>query len=469
MEQQQVTVALNTRSFSPVNTPPLTLPSTSDSNKTSDSQATRLSRLITKKDAKGDGRLVLNPLPFTRRVQVSGEGISHLPHRRAACLRRRRRHREARSHHRCPADGLCLDRPRSRRGKNPIAANRSSSKRPRSATSSSKPTSAPRQAHSSLSSKRANAPTAFRSNSPSARPGKTPLETDSHHARRDEPVYSRMIGDSLEITESSPLAGAITTKGRLVDDEGKDVARFTQHYRLTARQSHRRSPHHARPDRHAHCRRLESLLLRPLRLESRSRRMTRGLHDTKQITRSKRFESPQYIEIGDVATKSTIFCGGLAFHQRFGPRMLDTLLIVKGETAREFRLGMGLDVAYPAHEGRTLHRAACVTPVFTPPPQRRNLRLALFTSMPATYSSPPSSRSSTAASAPAHRSEFRNPRPRRRSRPSAASANSKPPTASRRLRRIERLRHQRGQNPGTTRPRTMDGSHRLVVASFPIT
>jgi alpha-mannosidase len=37
----------------------------------------------------------------------------------------------------------------------------------------------------------------------------------------------------------------------------------------------------------------------------------------------------------------------LPYHRRFGPRKLDTLLVVQGETARSFSLGIGIDVPHP--------------------------------------------------------------------------------------------------------------------------
>lgn len=330
-------------------------------------QISRLSKLITKKDASSQGRLVLNSLPFTRRVQISGEGIAHLP---AA-------ERPVYAVDPTPEkSGIVLDVPPM--GFVWVPRDPQTKKSPRrepilleenilrnefvEANISPKTGTLLSLVETGKRTNRLSQQLALRS------PGKSPHESDSHHARRDEPVYSKMVGDSFEITEATPLVGAITTQGRLVDDEGKDLARFTQHYRL-ARGSRvvevkitldPISPLTADAWNHYYCARFA--------WNQEAADVTRGLHDTKQLTRSKRFEAPQYIEIGDVATKSTIFTGGLAFHQRFGPRMLDTLLIVKGETAREFRLGMGLDVAYPAHESANFLSPLCVAPEFTPPP-----------------------------------------------------------------------------------------------------
>jgi alpha-mannosidase len=45
--------------------------------------------------------------------------------------------------------------------------------------------------------------------------------------------------------------------------------------------------------------------------------------------------------------RTTLLTGGLPFHRRLGVRKLDTLLSVRGETARSFRLGIGIDLPHP--------------------------------------------------------------------------------------------------------------------------
>jgi alpha-mannosidase len=65
---------------------------------------------------------------------------------------------------------------------------------------------------------------------------------------------------------------------------------------------------------------------------------------------AKRFESPLYIELDDGAARTTILTGGLPYHRRQGPRMLDTLLVVRGERQRRFQLGIGIDLKHPLQE-----------------------------------------------------------------------------------------------------------------------
>jgi alpha-mannosidase len=65
------------------------------------------------------------------------------------------------------------------------------------------------------------------------------------------------------------------------------------------------------------------------------------------VTRAKRFEAPEFVEVVVNEERTLLLPGGLPYHTRVGPRMLDTLLITAGETCRKFRFGIGVDVPHP--------------------------------------------------------------------------------------------------------------------------
>lgn len=332
----------------------------------------RLASLIASSSAgkNGDdvGRLVLNPLPFTRRVVVSGEGLNRLPGVERPIY-------AVDSESEKP--GIVVDAPpmgfvwiprnrpsKGARGRGPVLIEETSLRNEFvEALISEKSGSLQSIVETGKRNNRLSQQLALR------QPSLTPQETDPYHARRADPVYSRMIGESLEVTEATPLAGAITAKGRLVDEEGNVVAKFEQRYRLTrgSRVVEVRAilepiaPLSKDAWNHYYCARFA--------WSQEGADLSRDLHGTRQLTRAKRFEAPHYIEIGDSATKTTIFTGGLAFHQRHGTRMLDTILIVQGERRREFRFGIGLDVLYPAQESIHFLSPLCVAPEFTPPPR----------------------------------------------------------------------------------------------------
>ena len=73
----------------------------------------------------------------------------------------------------------------------------------------------------------------------------------------------------------------------------------------------------------------------------------RGVNLAVVATELRRIESPQFLDIRRAYQRTTLLCGGLPYHRRMGDRKLDTLLVVHGETARSFRLGVGLDVPQP--------------------------------------------------------------------------------------------------------------------------
>ena len=79
----------------------------------------------------------------------------------------------------------------------------------------------------------------------------------------------------------------------------------------------------------------------------RSASLRRDVHLASQHTTAKRLEAPRFIEIESGTTRTVLLCGGLPYHQRIGQRMLDTLLVVRGETPRHFRLAIGIDLPHP--------------------------------------------------------------------------------------------------------------------------
>ena len=74
--------------------------------------------------------------------------------------------------------------------------------------------------------------------------------------------------------------------------------------------------------------------------------LRRGVHGCRFDTDAECFEAPEYVEIVSGDLQTTILSGGLPYQRRSGARTLDTLLGVKGEQARRFRLGIGIDIAH---------------------------------------------------------------------------------------------------------------------------
>jgi alpha-mannosidase len=87
-----------------------------------------------------------------------------------------------------------------------------------------------------------------------------------------------------------------------------------------------------------------------------------------ELTEAERPETPDAIDISTRRQRTALLFGGLAHHRRHGPRMLDTLLVAGGETARTFRLGVVLDQEHPFHAAFDFVTAAQVVRVEAGPP-----------------------------------------------------------------------------------------------------
>jgi alpha-mannosidase len=97
--------------------------------------------------------------------------------------------------------------------------------------------------------------------------------------------------------------------------------------------------------------------------------VTRSLLDGAQAFTGERFESTGGIEIASETERTTIVPDGLPFHRQTGPRMLDTLLIVAGETQRRFRTTIVLDQPYLLEATRDVQTPVFVQPTTAGPPR----------------------------------------------------------------------------------------------------
>lgn len=175
-----------------------------------------------------------------------------------------------------------------------------------------------------------------------------PPETRRNLDPEAEENYSLMAVDEISAGMLGPMVGRVISRGRLVDRAGKRVARFAQ--TMIAR---RGSPVleleieldiKRMPEPHA----WKSYYAVRFAWTDETADLMQGVGLCPQPCEGKYLESPHFLEIRSPKTKLTVFPGGLPYHRRFGFRKLDSLLVVHGETARKFRLGIGVDVNYPA-------------------------------------------------------------------------------------------------------------------------
>ncbi len=182
----------------------------------------------------------------------------------------------------------------------------------------------------------------------------------------DEPSeYSTMAADAVETTIATEAMGEIVARGRLLDGEDQTLATFRQTYRLWRGSRVLLIDMELEPKQEPRHEAWNSYYAARFAWSDEAASLWRGVHQTRQAAESKRFEAPHYIEIestpelpavverfrGTPATqRTTILTGGLPFHRRSDDRMLDCLLIVRGERQRKFRLGVGIDLTHPIHD-----------------------------------------------------------------------------------------------------------------------
>jgi alpha-mannosidase len=182
---------------------------------------------------------------------------------------------------------------------------------------------------------------AFRLPSPRPKPG------DVWHDPDLDAAYSSMVAQSVEVTASGPALGEIVTSGELRDPEGKRLAGYRQTYQLWRGsqvllvQVELDVAEEPRVDP------WNSYYAARFAWADETAELRRSVSWGGHATQAKRLESPLYVEMQTEKTRTAVLCGGLPYHRRVGDRMLDTLLVVRCETARRFRLGIGLDLSYP--------------------------------------------------------------------------------------------------------------------------
>ncbi len=168
--------------------------------------------------------------------------------------------------------------------------------------------------------------------------------------------YSVMAADNIEVTSNSSTLGEIVVNGRLLDKDGTDLAEYQQTFRLWRGTRVVLIDIELDPKVDPRADPWNSYFAARFAWAEPTVDMWRAVNGLKQAISSKHFEAPQYIDIEsiDKKRKTTILTGGLPFHRKCGHRILDSLLIVRGETARRFRVGIGIDVPYPMQAATSL-------------------------------------------------------------------------------------------------------------------
>src|SRR5262249_41133709 len=96
--------------------------------------------------------------------------------------------------------------------------------------------------------------------------------------------------------------------------------------------------------------------------------LVRGVNGIGYVTSHTRPETPDYLDVRSGRYSTTLFPGGLPFHQRHGARMLDIILIPEGEKEDGFEIGLGPDREHPRLTAVGMITPVPVLPVAKGPP-----------------------------------------------------------------------------------------------------
>jgi len=162
-----------------------------------------------------------------------------------------------------------------------------------------------------------------------------------------EATYSTMRADSVDVTVDCSAYGEITSRGGVFDGE-RLLARFEQRVglwagsRIVDLEITLSDVEEPRADP------WNSYLSARFAWPDESASLYRGVAGVRQATTARRFDAPEFIEIESGTNTMSLLTCGLPYHRRSEGRMLDSLLVVRGESRRTFRLALGVDLAHPA-------------------------------------------------------------------------------------------------------------------------
>ena len=173
---------------------------------------------------------------------------------------------------------------------------------------------------------------------------------------------SVMAADEVKVIENNPIVGCIEAKGRLLDKEGKLLSGFQAAYRVERGNRVMMVDIELQPEIELGENPWESYIASRLAWASEAGEIFTDLHQTRNANTTARLESPTFVEIDEADRRTLVLTEGLPYHRRVGSRMLDTLLMVRGETQTTFRIGIGSDVPYPLRESLVFRQTPIVIP-----------------------------------------------------------------------------------------------------------
>jgi len=170
----------------------------------------------------------------------------------------------------------------------------------------------------------------------------------------DAEMYSVMACDQIEVTQSDTTFGRIETRGRLLNRTGTTLATFRQRYSLWRGSRVLRIDVQLEPIAEPIADPWNSYYACRWAWGDELADLYHTVHESRQPVRTPRFEAPLYVDLLHEPRRTSILCGGVLFYCCAGDAMLDSILLTRGESSREFQFGLGLDLTHPLHDAREL-------------------------------------------------------------------------------------------------------------------
>jgi len=200
-------------------------------------------------------------------------------------------------------------------------------------------------------------------------PGPRPRPGDPYQEPDEIAEYSVMAADEVVVSASCPALGEITSRGRLLNRNGELLATFQQRYRVWRGSRVLQLDVEIDPREELAADPWNTYYACRFAWGDETAEITRGNQQLRfALTRNKRFEATDFVEIASGNSRTSILTLGLPYHRLVGSRRLDSLLLVRGETCRRFRLGIGIDVAQPVQDSLSQLVAPRVELETAPPP-----------------------------------------------------------------------------------------------------
>jgi len=160
-------------------------------------------------------------------------------------------------------------------------------------------------------------------------------------------IYSQMVAEDIQLTSAGPVLGEMVSRGRLVDADGKRLAGYRQTVQVWRSSRVFFIEIELDIDEEPRAVPWDSYYASRFAWADESADMFRSVGLTRQSTDVKQIEAPYFVELRTEKHSTALLTGGLPYHRRTGMGVLDTLLVTRGESARRFRLGVGIDLPHP--------------------------------------------------------------------------------------------------------------------------